>query len=213
MPITNKPDYGSEVVENGRLKPPFQQFIDSLVDQVNANEVALAKLREDFDLFVLIADTLYAVAAYGGISNTGSEAIPDISTGFQTLPYNTVSVADPRLVIQDLANNGLIVEREGIWLMSIAFALEFLDINSGRHFDVRLFDATEGVVVATSNIFVGRNQAGSNYAVSLLVTISEEAAGHLITVQIGNADTDFTSVVLDANVLNVVHVSERNVGE
>jgi hypothetical protein len=150
----------------------------------------------------------FTAAGYGGINQGSSVGISDISAAFQTLPADTLSVANPRGVSGDLVDDGLIFDFPGVWQINIALTLEFVDINAGRTLEVRLQNITNPGSPASSTIFVGRNQAGLNFSPALLLDIPLSVIGDTLVLQVGAASTDFTGVTLHTYSFDAVHVSE-----
>lgn len=156
--------------------------------------------------------SVVAVVGYGGVRNPGGgEALPDITSGFQTIPFDTITVAEPISIIQDLVGEGLHFERLGVWVVNLTLTLEYVDINAGRTFDVRLFNATEATVLRDTPVFAGRNIAGTNYSATVLFEITEAFLDDLIVVQLGNASVDFTTVTLEAASFIAWHVGPISV--
>lgn len=149
----------------------------------------------------------FVEAGYGGIETNVSTAMSNINATPQVVPALEASVGTPRNIIQDFANDGLIIEKEGIWQILIFLTLAFVDINSGRIITVEVFNDSESAVFDDSPIFVGRNQAGVNISAGYLLDVPEAIENDLFQVRVSSAADTFTGVTVESFALSLVHVS------
>lgn len=214
MAIGNKPQGGELIVgdplEGGGLpaRPPFQQFIDDLVDQVNGNLDAIDVLREEAAEHERQALEFFVSAGYGGIGQSVAIGIPNISSALLTVPADANTIEVPRFIRPDLDVDGLGFVIPGVWNIAINLSMSFVDINAGRTFDVEVFNLNSLTTVAASSIFIGRNQAGVNFSIVFLVDIPILIVNDILVVRIGNAiGGDFTGVTLESYIFDAAHVS------
>ena len=149
---------------------------------------------------------LFAEVGYGGIEHSGSESLPDITSTPQILPATVGSVTFPQIVTQDVANDALIFTESGIYTVSIGLSLEFLGVNSARHFQVEIFNVTDVSLLATSNVPIGRNTEGSATTHTFLVEVTAVQLDKSFVIRIVSAVDTFTVVNLDAFNFNAVRI-------
>jgi hypothetical protein len=149
----------------------------------------------------------FVSAGYGGVVQSVSVGISDMGAGYQTLPADTVALTTPENVVQDVSGNGLRFSEAGIWHIDVSFSVSHDELNAGRAFEARLYNATDVVAAEGVPIGVGRNQGVTNFSTGLIVEITPEAINDLFTMQIGGGDT-FSSVTLEGYRFSTHHVSE-----
>ncbi len=222
MSINNKPQHGDDIVESqssellepirGQAIAPFQEFLDVLVAHADANEVDIALNIKAIQTLSSRLDQAYqelVFAGYGGVKLNTSQGISDITPTFQTLPADSQVIVAPRGVVQDIANDGIVLTSFGVWSVTVGFVMQFNDTNDGRFFNVQVYDVTEESAVAEFPVFVGRNQDGLNYTTTFLADIELSAVNDLFVIKIGDASTLFTAVILDTFEFSANYVSER----
>lgn len=150
----------------------------------------------------------FVAAGYGGIEQTGTPAMSDIDSTFQTIAFNAATLTNPRGVVQDFANDALIFNSEGIWKISVILSISFVDINSGRELQVRFFNADTTTAGPALTYFVGRNQAGINIFFSINVEIPQVVVGDKFEIEIGSAADTFTVVTNEDARYEANHISE-----
>lgn len=199
MTAANNTKHGDNIIEEtqdtfGSIKHvasfQFQKFIDSLGELLRLTPIT------------------FVVAAYGGIKQTGTPAMADIDSTFQTIAFNAITLTNPKGVTQDFANDALIFGFEGIWSVKFQIALEFVDINAGREMQFRIFNATTATAGSLLDFFVGRNQGGLNAIFSIDTEVPLAVVGDLFEVQVGSAADTFTVVSNIGSRFETNHVSE-----
>ena len=132
---------------------------------------------------------VWVAAGYGEVNLATPTALPDIGIGWTTLLFDTNSLAAPRNVTQDAANNGLRFDIEGVFLANINFTLVHNEDNAGREIEVRIYNATKAVGGVGTSIGIARNQPATNFSAAIMAEIPASEVGDLINIQIGNGDT------------------------
>ena len=149
---------------------------------------------------------LFAEVGYGGIENPTSGSLPDIDATPQVMPSTQGSVTFPQIVTQDFANDALIFTESGIYTVSIGLSLEFLGVNSARHFQIEIYNVTDDNLLATSNVPIGRNTEGSATTHTFLVEVGAVQTDKSFVIRIVSAADTFTVVTLDAFNFNAVRI-------
>ncbi len=146
-------------------------------------------------------------AGYGGVTQTPAVGIPDLGIWFDVLPANAGVISVPRFLTQDFANDGLVLDIEGIWNVSISFSLVHNESNSGRQIVVQLYNSTTATVVGDVVLPIARNQPGTYFSVSILAEVANANIGDLFVVRVGGGDA-VTAVTLQRYTFSANHVSE-----
>ena len=138
----------------------------------------------------------FALAGYGGILSNGTVAMPDLDSGWVLFDaWNAASMASPRYVTQDFANNGLRFERIGVFSMNIKLSIAHNSSNGGRILYLRFNNGTTGTPATNTFAFgVGRNVEATNLIIpGALFDIPSNVVGDLVQLEIGGGDS-FSSV-------------------
>jgi hypothetical protein len=149
---------------------------------------------------------LFAEIGYGGIENLGSVSLSDIDTTPQVIPAVQGAVTFPQIVTQDFSNDSLIFTESGIYTVSVGLSLEFLGVNSARHFQLEIYNVTDDAIILSSNIPIGRNTEGSATTHSFLVELLAVQVGKSLVIRLVSAADTFTVVVLDGYTFNAVRI-------
>ena len=149
---------------------------------------------------------LFAEIGYGGVENDISVGLPNIDTTPQILPADKGSVTFPQIVTQDFANDALIFTESGIYTISVGISLEFLGVNSARHFQIEIYNVTDDTLLRSSNVPIGRNTEGSSTSHSFLVEVGAVQLDKIFVIRIVSAADTFTVVNLDGYVFNAVRI-------
>jgi hypothetical protein len=136
-------------------------------------------------------------AGYGGISwGAGPVDFPAASPGnvidanWYTLFTDTLSVATPVNITQNIANDSLALAKDGVWTLSISMTFGHnSDASGARNVGLRLYNVTDATVIATIPLTVGRNAEVTPYSISRLFELPAESVGDEVVVQIGGGDT------------------------
>ena len=149
---------------------------------------------------------LFAEVGYGGVENPTSGSLSDITATPQVVPATQGSVTFPQIVTQDFANDALIFTESGIYTVSIGLSLEFLGVNSARHFQLEIYNVTDDSLLVTSNVPIGRNTEGSATNHTFLVEVGAVQTDKSFVIRIVSAADTFTVVTLDAFNFNAVRI-------
>ena len=163
---------------------------------------AQAWLARELDKISLEYEALRAERSYGGISKTTDTNYGTIGINAWTTidNWDAGMVVTPQNVTQDVANSGLRLLTPGVYNFSGDFAISFTDVNNGRTFGVRLWNATNSQAGRVVEYSVGRNQSGINISQSsILADIGVDDVNDLLQIQIAGISASFASVtVVDA---------------
>lgn len=149
---------------------------------------------------------LFAEVGYGGIENFSSPSLSDIDATPQVIPATQGAVTFPQLVTQDFANDALIFLEAGIFTVAVGMSLEFLGVNSARHYQLEIYNVTDDTVLISSNVPVGRNQEGNTTQHSFLLEVNAVATDKSFVIRIVSAADTFTAVILDGYSFNAVRI-------
>jgi hypothetical protein len=156
----------------------------------------LKGFRRDQERQELDSLRTFTEAGYGGVTADDLVGLGDINATPQILPADAGSVLSPKRVTQDFANDGVILDRAGVWQISISFSLAFVDVNNPRDMLMDIFHPGSGTSLGATLISIGRNQAGTNFSVTLLGDIPESVVGELLVCRVASAAHTFTTVTM-----------------
>ena len=165
--------------------------------------------RQDADLLrhEILALLAFVEAGYGGIFASGGSSMSNIDSTWQTLVVDSAAVTTPRNVTQDTANDGIRLDKQGIWVVNFSFVITHNELNSGRTMQFRLRNDTAGATIGTIPIFVGRNAGGTNFAGSFMFDVPEAVEGDLILSQVNSVLDTFSSTFQSSFSIHASHVS------
>jgi hypothetical protein len=149
---------------------------------------------------------LFAEVGYGGIESFAGVSISDIDATPQIIPATQGAVTVPQLVTQDFANNALVFLETGIYTVTIGMSLEFLGVNSARHYQIEVYNVDDDTVLISSNVPVGRNQEGNSTTHGFLLEVTQPAINELFSVRLVSSADTFTIVVLDGFAFNAIRI-------
>ena len=183
--------------------PPGNQDADTFrqFQQVQrALEDLESRIIDNLILGFLIPN--YTFSAHGTMFNTAPVIGPDIGTGWSRVTaFDTISSAN-RITFDTTADTWT-YENSGVYQVSVEIILSHGESNSGRQFSIRLNDGSgtgNGVPVS-----VGRNQPGSNIAVSFLQDIAVGDPNRTFSLEVGDGDA-ISGVIWEATSITVVNV-------
>ena len=200
--------HSTDAASNIGIERNFQDGI-MLFDPVNRYII----LSRD-DLWVPIFDaitvaSIFNSAAYGSMVLTSPASGSDIPVGsFITITqFDTVNIPG-RGITLDASADTVSFEFEGVYRVSLMFAIEHNELNSSRQFELRLFNVNDASGLSSTVIGIGRNVGVTNFTASFLVNISVSDVDDVYRVEVGNADTVISSVVWETLNLSIDMVSE-----
>lgn len=163
----------------------------------------------DYDTYKTASFENFVIAGRGAIGINATTPVSDIDATPQVLTgFDTDIINDTRGVTQILANDGLILEVEGVWEMSIKVTLSFAEENAGREIKLQLYNDTDDVAGTEFVYFVGRNQGGVNMSLTMPFEVPASVVGDLLQIRVlSDADT-FTSVENIGTIFSFIHSSE-----
>lgn len=168
-----------------------------------------AAMKDDINTIEKRVPELFVLAGYGGIAVSSLTNLGTIDSTFQNITgYDVDLIATPRLVTYDKANDGIIVDAEGVWEFSLRATISFDSTNAGREIKLRTFNATTSTAGLEFTFFAGRNQDGINLIETIALEISSSGVGDLIQLQIGSTTDTFTNSDIINATYQVKHISE-----
>lgn len=168
------------------LYPSDQDGRDKyLIDELNKISFAIAQNADD--------------KGYGGVLlDAPDTSFGDITTAWKVLAFDAPALANPLYVDQLPGNNGLKLQKAGVWSVSIGFSLLHDSVNSGRVLEMQVRNVTQGLSPRSTLIGTARNQDVTIFMGTIMVEVSEAAVGDLFQIRLrvssGN-DYDVTSLV------------------
>jgi len=173
---TSFPDNSVGAITPALLRNMFNDFLDTTAPVIGA-----------------------VIAGYGGIKINVSRAgtIPTGGTWAPILNYNAAAPEVSLNATTNLTNGTVTIGRTGTYVVAINISIDFDELNNGRVFYARIFDTSSGGQLGESvEIAVGRNSAGVLINFVLPADVTPSMVGHPIRVELGNADTAFTTVFI-----------------
>ncbi len=152
----------------------------------------------------------YVAKGYGGIRLQDPTPLSNIGASWQEVPFDRASLDNPFDVTQDFANNGLRINRPGIWFGALNFTFEHNSGNSGRYVGVRLRNKTANTTIKEWQFGTGRNVEFTSIALTWLNETNVDE-GDIVVPQVGNGSV-YTDVVMWNAEFSVHHVSELQEG-
>ena len=178
-----------------------------VVDSITPTNLAIEQLRVIVESALMIDEGVEA--GRGGIGVNAAAGLSDIDATPQVLTgFDTEVITDTRGVTQVLANNGLILDLNGVWQVSAKVTLSFAEANQGREIRLQLYNATDDVAGDDFVYFVGRNQGGVNLAFTIPFEVPIATVGDLIQLRVFSPADTFTTVQNIGTFFTMVHVSE-----
>lgn len=148
------------------------------------------------------------VSGYGGGTQQANVAF-GVTTGWTTIPLDTLRPADQRGVTVNLSNNSISVATESVWRLSYDFSIEgHNSSNSGRVTYIRMYNITDGIASPGEIVVgVGRNQEDTSNSGSFLFDVQPASVNKEIVLQIGGGDAITGGDLIGAS-LQVNQISE-----
>ena len=134
------------------------------------------------------------VRGYGGITEPAISSTFTIGATPLTLNASEGVYTTPVNVIQDTANDGIIVTLAGVWRYSFEVSFDFTSTASGRTLELRLWNVTDGTPSGSKAIFVGRDQEGVNISGDIPVEITAAGVNDVLAIQVFSSTDTFTNV-------------------
>ncbi len=152
---------------------------------------------------------IFNAAAYGSMGMSVPTAGADIPVGsFIPVTQFDAFPTSSRGMTLDFNTDTFSFDFEGLFRVSTMLSIEHNDLNSGRQFEIRLFNVTDAAPGLATIIGVSRNTSITNFTSTFLVEISAENVDDTYRIEVGNADTILTSVVWETLNLSIDMVSE-----
>lgn len=176
-----------------------------------ATDRAIAFLHDAVEqLSLSIVDEIASIVkGYGGIKQTGTPGISNLGSGFQVVPADAGLITTPIEVTQDFINDGIIVEKSGVWSVNIIISLSHNEDIAVRTIEIQLYNDNDAAEINAIRIPIARNQLRTFISLAIMVEIPESAKNDLLQIRIGNGST-VTSVILQAYQFSANYISEFN---
>jgi hypothetical protein len=146
---------------------------------------------------------------YGGIHLTVAIAGADVGAGWVVVPADAGLLTNPVNVVQDFANNGIRLDRYGIWQVNILLAFAHDSDPGARAMEFQIYNATTDTAQAAIDIPIARNQTSTYFSVPALLELTSGNVDDLYQLRLTmlGAGT-LTGVILTAYQFSTSHVSE-----
>lgn len=143
----------------------------------------------------------------GGIKLVGTDAMADITAAWATIiDWTGGSLTAPVNVTQDVDNDGLMFDHDGVWQVTVKVTLGFTGVNNGRTIQLRVYDTTDMEEhLGPITFFAGRNQDGLNMNLTAFMEVPEDHLDHLFVLQVYGVD-DFAGVSNLGSLFEAVHI-------
>ena len=140
----------------------------------------------------------FQYVAYGGLNlTTPGTSFSDLDGTYQTLTvFDATAFTTPRNITQNLVNDSLEFDLEGVYEVSVVLAFEHNEDNAGRQTNIRFYNSTDASSLGVIPVFIARNQPGTNINITLPVEVLSANTGDEIVIQLGGGDS-VTSVSFD----------------
>lgn len=172
--------------------------------------VVIGYLKALIEAVARRAVQVFSFAAYGGLKASLSPApFPDIGLAYQTLNIlDADTVAVPRGIITNLANNSVTFENPGVFSLAITIGMLHTKDNLDRIIYLRAYDIDAALQIGSETIVsIGAQARATNFSVVLLLDILPERALEEIVLQIGGGDI-VTNVAFENISFNLWGVGE-----
>jgi hypothetical protein len=151
------------------------------------------------------------LAGYGGLRlDSPPVAGPDIVLNtWQVLSqYDALLTPNPRFIEQDIANNGLIVKRAGIYEVNLNFEFAHNQDNAlARRIFVQLYNGTDQIPGQSLTIDTAIRSSNTVRYVAFQFEVLPASVDKLYQVRLGNGSA-YTNVVWNIQSFTVFHTSE-----
>lgn len=144
---------------------------------------------------------------YGGIKQTGTPGISDLGAGFQVVPANTTLIIIPADVTQDQANDGIRIEKAGVWSIDAIISLSHNSNGANRNIEAQLYNDTKAVEIETVTVPIKLLTTGTLIPLTFMIEVPEVNEDDLLQIRIGNIDT-VTTVVLETYQFSANRISK-----
>lgn len=192
-------------VENaptGYAEPELLRYLNSMF-QRTAQDLRL--LRQEALGFSL---TAFVAKGYGGLTRPSAANIGTIGVVYETIPFSQVAVAEPVDVVQDFANDGIRIERAGVWVFMFQTSIQHDDVNSGRNMNFRLRNLTNNTTISSWKSGTGRNTEWTRIAVPILFDVPDTILGDLLVMQVNAGIGTYLGAACWDSTMSANHVSE-----
>lgn len=168
----------------------------------------LNRIRQQFDLSAQVALSVLVAIGYGGVIRPSASNIGAITAIYETIEFSAAGVAVPVSVDQDFANNGLRINRAGVWLFNFQTSIQHDDVNSGRNMNFRLRNLDDAATISSWKAGTGRNTEWTRIAVPVLFDVPESLLGKLLVMQVNAGIGTYLGAASWDSTMSVNHVSE-----
>ncbi len=195
-------------------QPPFET--EEMLSEYIARQFRAGKYEdESLAARVVLLEKLIVQlvpSGYGGAVQAADIPGFDIPTGtYVTLPFDTLAPSVERGVSFDLLANTFTFTSKGVWALLVNVNVQgHNSANSGRNFNLRMFNLTDSTAGAGVVVGVARNQEDTYVSSPVLIEVSQADIddGDVFRIEVGNADAAITGGTLIGSVVQVHHVSE-----
>lgn len=132
----------------------------------------------------------FVSASYGGLTLETPATGYALGVAWQTMPFTAGSTSDPVNVIQNPANDSIIISQEGTYYASVTTAFTQDDSNQGRITYLRFWNISQGQTDGQEfPIGIGRNSPAASGTWTFAFDIGASEINNEFRVEIGGGDT------------------------
>ena len=131
-----------------------------------------------------------SVAIYGAMYTSTTSSIYTLGAGWtQYTDFDTLNVT-PKGTTFNTTTDSFQVNANGIYMFYFGFSFQHDESNSGRTFDVRLFNNTDSVTVGQPiTVGVGRNTPATNFSYQFMFETTDANEDDDLIIELGNGSS------------------------
>lgn len=151
----------------------------------------------------------FAYAAYGALGLTAPVAGSDLGFSYVNITqYDSISVT-PRGFTLSAAQGTWAFDREGVYAISLTFAMRHNTFTNPRVKELQVFNTTDGIAFGTNSVISTPGDSElTNYAITLLMDPDAAAVGKEFVFRLGGTTDSYTNVVWESLTLALWNVGE-----
>ena len=211
---------GAQAATNRRVYTEMSKYLNKLPTDIEALDciwledntqqgLEAGQYKVNFQDFFTPALEVLAYAAYGGLyrSDVAPQGPLAIGAGWTTVEFDASTVATPRGMTVDVANNTFAITLAGVYSLNFSIGLEHDESQQGREFNWRVWDTVDADQLFVRTIGTGRNQAVTTYAKHIQFELAEADVGHPLRIDVGGG-SDYVIVEWQDAEISVSGVGE-----
>ena len=147
-------------------------------------------------------------AGYGEVKLSAPQFIGTVNATPFRLPADSTDVPNPVNVTENLANDSLAMELDGVWQFSVVVDFTFdSSNNTGRKLTIELYNQTAATTKKSINVGVGRDGSVATFGGAAIFDVALAEISDEFVVRVYSTTDTFTNASLDNFNFSLVHVS------